>query len=64
MDNDDLDRRFMAALRENGLTNDEINVILDAPENLQVPHHVVTDIGTHVVKVLQFREEANSAGTS
>lgn len=62
--NDDLDRRFMAELRENGLTNDTINAILDAPENLQVPHHVVTDMGVHVVKVRQFLEEAGRAGTS
>lgn len=48
MPDKELEERFMAELRRCGLTDEMMRAILNAPPNFKVPHHVVTDIDTHV----------------
>lgn len=51
----EIGQQFMSALRASGLKDEAIRSILEAPEELKILHHIVTDIETHVLRLQSLR---------
>jgi hypothetical protein len=65
MENNDLDHRFMARLRAEGLTDQEIRILLLAPDTLKLFHFMVTEMQVYSEHAKpHVLEQADLAGMS